>query len=141
MKNIQHNYTRAGVILFMVALPALGWAAQSLTESTLALQAVTLKHAVPSMIQQAQQDDMKPEAERWRAQRLLSDGNLREIRISMLTESVLSPYEEQKKNALLDVREKKKATMKPHDTDSDRYMIYEFESPNVKTERMIYSRR
>ena len=103
MKNIQHNYTRAGVILFMVALPALGWAAQSLTESTLALQAVTLKHAVPSMIQQAQQDAMKPEAERWRAQRLLSDGNLREIRISMLTESVLSPYEEQKKNALLEV--------------------------------------
>ena len=56
MKNKQHNYTRAGVILFMVALPALGWAAQSLTEGTLALQAVTLKHAVPSMIQQAQQD-------------------------------------------------------------------------------------
>ena len=50
----------------------------------------------------------------------------------MLAEGALSPYEEAKKTSVLDVREKKKATMKPHDEAPDRYMIYEFESPNIK---------
>jgi hypothetical protein len=80
---------------------------------------------------------MKPEEERWRSQRILSDRNLREIRISMLAEGALSPYEEQKKTSVMDVREKKKASMKPHDEAPDNFMIYEFDSPNVKEPNYI----
>ena len=76
--------------------------------------------------------------ERWLALKVLSDRNLREIRINMLAEGALSPYEEQKKTAVSDGREKKKATMKPHDESPDRFMIYEFDSPNIKRSKITY---
>ena len=132
MENKQHYYTGVGVILFMAVLPSTGWSAQAMTEGSLALQTALLNNALPSIIQKAQQDALKPDEERWRSQRVLSDRNLREIRISMLAEGALSPYEEAKKTSVLDVREKKKATMKPHEVPPDRYVIYEFESPNIK---------
>jgi hypothetical protein len=66
-----------------------------------------VKQGLPNIIEKAQRDAMKPEEERWRSQRILSDRNLREIRISMLAEGALSPYEEQKKTSVMDVREKK----------------------------------
>ncbi|MGB5886368.1 MAG: hypothetical protein WBG77_06465 [Acinetobacter venetianus] len=132
MENKQHYYTGIGVILFMAVLPSTGWSAQAMTEGSLALQTALLNNALPSIIQKAQQDALKPEEERWRAQRLMSDRNLREIQISMLADGALSPYQEAKKTSVLDVREKRKATMKPHDVPSDRYVIYEFESPNIK---------
>ncbi|KXZ74031.1 hypothetical protein AVENLUH5627_00238 [Acinetobacter venetianus] len=132
MENKQHYYTGIGVILFMAVLPSTGWSAQAMTEGSLALQTALLNNALPSIIQKAKQDALKPDEERWRSQRVLSDRNLREIRISMLEEGALSPYEEAKKTSVLDVREKKKATMKPHDVPPDRYVIYEFESPNIK---------
>lgn len=132
MENKQHYYTGISVILFMAVLPSIGWSAQAMTEGSLALQTALLNNALPSIIQKAQQDALKPEEERWRAQRLMSDRNLREIQISMLADGALSPYQEAKKTSVLDVREKRKATMKPHDVPSDRYVIYEFESPNIK---------
>ena len=109
-----------------------------MTEGTLALQTGMLTKALPNIIEKAQRDAMKPEEERWRSQRILSDRNLREIRISMLAEGALSPYEEQKKTSVSDVREKRKANMKPHTEAPDRFMIYEFDSPNIKRARITF---
>ena len=138
MENKQHYYTYIGVIVFFTALPLIGSAAQPMTEGTLALQTGMLTKALPNIIEKAQRDAMKPEEERWRSQRILSDRNLREIRISMLAEGALSPYEEQKKTSVSDVREKRKANMKPHTEAPDRFMIYEFDSPNIKRARITF---
>ncbi|WAU74739.1 hypothetical protein [Acinetobacter sp. TR11] len=138
MENKQHYYTYIGVIVFLTALPLIGSAAQPMTEGTLALQTGMLNKALPNIIEKAQRDAMQPEEERWRTQRVLSDRNLREIRISMLGEGALSPYEEQKKTSISDVREKRKANMKPHSEAPDRFMIYEFDSSNVKKTKITY---
>ncbi|WAU77776.1 hypothetical protein [Acinetobacter sp. TR3] len=138
MENKQHYYTYIGVIVFLTALPLIGSAAQPMTEGTLALQTGMLNKALPNIIEKAQRDAMQPEEERWRTQRVLSDRNLREIRISMLGEGALSPYEEQKKTSLMDVREKKKVNLKPHTEAPDRFMIYEFDSPNIKRARITF---
>ena len=127
-----------GVILFTAVLPLAGWAVQPLAEGSLALQTGVLNNALPRIIEKAEQDAQKPLQERWLAQKVLSDRNLREIRINMLAEGALSPYEEQKKTAVSDGREKKKATMKPHDESPDRFMIYEFDSPNIKRSKITY---
>lgn len=138
MEKKQHHYTSMGVILFTAVLPLAGWAVQPLAEGTLALQTGVLNNALPRIIEKAEQDAQKPLQERWLAQKVLSDRNLREIRINMLAEGALSPYEEQKKTAVSDGREKKKATMKPHDESPDRFMIYEFDSPNIKRSKITY---
>lgn len=138
MENKQHYYTYIGVIVFITAFPIVGWAVQPMTEGSLALQTGALNRSLPNIIEKAQRDAMKPEEERWRSQRILSDRNLREIRISMLAEGALSPYEEQKKTSVMDVREKKKASMKPHDEAPDNFMIYEFDSPNVKRTKFTF---
>ncbi|RBA30411.1 MULTISPECIES: hypothetical protein [Acinetobacter] len=137
MEKKQHYYTNIGVILFITALPLKGWAVQPLSERILAQQTTILNNTLPYIIQKAEQDAQKPEEERWRAQRILSDNYLREIRIETLLDGVLSPYEEQKKNNVADLREKKKATIKPHAQDPDRFTIYEFESSNIKGEIRI----
>lgn len=138
MQNKQHYYTYIGVIMFLTALPLIGSAAQPMTEGSLALQTGALNRSLPNIIEKAQRDAMQPEEERWRTQRVLSDRNLREIRISMLAEGALSPYEEQKKTSVSDVREKRKANMKPHTEAPDRFMIYEFDSSNVKKTKITY---
>lgn len=138
MENKQHYYTYIGVIMFITAFPIVGWAVQPMTEGSLALQTGALNRSLPNIIEKAQRDAMQPEEERWRTQRVLSDRNLREIRISMLAEGALSPYEEQKKTSVMDVREKKKASMKPHDEAPDNFMIYEFDSPNVKRTKVTF---
>ncbi|WP_288401291.1 hypothetical protein [uncultured Acinetobacter sp.] len=138
MENKQHYYTYIGVIMFITAFPIVVWAVQPMTEGSLALQTGALNRSLPNIIEKAQRDAMKPEEERWRSQRILSDRNLREIRISMLAEGALSPYEEQKKTSVMDVREKKKASMKPHDEAPDNFMIYEFDSPNVKRTKVTF---
>lgn len=138
MEKKQHHYTSMGVILFTAVLPLTGWAVQPLAEGSLALQTGVLNNALPRIIEKAEQDAQKPLQERWLAQKVLSDRNLREIRINMLAEGALSPYEEQKKTAVSDGREKKKATMKPHDESPDRFMIYEFDSPNIKRSKITY---
>ncbi|MFW1951980.1 hypothetical protein [Acinetobacter beijerinckii] len=138
MEKKQHHYTSMGVILFIAVLPLAGWAVQPLAEGSLALQTGVLNNALPRIIEKAEQDAQKPLQERWLAQKVLSDRNLREIRINMLAEGALSPYEEQKKTAVSDGREKKKATMKPHDESPDRFMIYEFDSPNIKRSKITY---
>lgn len=138
MENKQHYYTYIGVIMFITAFPIVGWAVQPMTEGSLALQTGALNRSLPNIIEKAQRDAMQPEEERWRSQRILSDRNLREIRISMLAEGALSPYEEQKKTSVMDVREKKKASMKPHDEAPDNFMIYEFDSPNVKRTKFTF---
>ncbi len=138
MENKQHYYTYIGVIMFITAFPIVGWTVQPMTEGSLALQTGALNRSLPNIIEKAQRDAMKPEEERWRSQRILSDRNLREIRISMLAEGALSPYEEQKKTSVMDVREKKKASMKPHDEAPDNFMIYEFDSPNVKRTKVTF---
>ncbi|ENW03781.1 MULTISPECIES: hypothetical protein [Acinetobacter] len=138
MEKKQHHYTSMGVILFTAVLPLAGWAVQPLAEGSLALQTGVLNNALPRIIEKAEQDAQKPLQERWLAQKVLSDRNLREIRINMLAEGALSPYEEQKKTAVSDGREKKKATMKPHDESPDRFMIYEFDSPNIKRSKITY---
>ncbi len=109
----------------------MGHAAQPLNEVNLALQTGVLNNALPSIIVKAQQDVLKPEEERWRAQRILSDYYLREIRISTILDGVLSPHEEQKKVMDVDAKEKKEATIKPHVQPPDRLMIYDFDSDNV----------
>ncbi|WHP06652.1 MULTISPECIES: hypothetical protein [Acinetobacter] len=131
MENKQHHYTDLCVILFMIALSSMGHAAQPLSEVNLALQTGVLNNALPSIIVKAQQDALKPEEERWRAQRILSDYYLREIRISTILDGVLSPHEEQKKVMDVDAKEKKEATIKPHVQPPDRLMIYDFDSDNV----------
>ena len=131
MENKQHHYTDRCVILFMIALSSMGHAAQPLNEVNLALQTGVLNNALPSIIVKAQQDALKPEEERWRAQRILSDYYLREIRISTILDGVLSPHEEQKKVMEVDAKEKKEATIKPHVQPPDRLMIYDFDSDNV----------
>ena len=131
MENKQHHYTDRCVILFMIALSSVGHAAQPLSEVNLALQTGMLNNALPSIIVKAQQDALKPEEERWRAQRILSDYYLREIRISTILDGVLSPHEEQKKVMDVDAKEKKEATIKPHVQPPDRLMIYDFDSDNV----------
>ena len=131
MENKQHHYTDLCVILFMIALSSMGNAAQPLSEVNLALQTGVLNNALPSIIVKAQQDALKPEEERWRAQRILSDYYLREIRISTILDGVLSPHEEQKKVMDVDAKEKKEATIKPHVQPPDRLMIYDFDSDNV----------
>lgn len=131
MENKQHHYTDRCVVLFMIALSSMGHTAQPLGEVNLALQTGVLNNALPRIIVKAQQDVLKPEEERWRAQRILSDYYLREIRISTILDGVLSPHEEQKKVLAVDNRDKRAATIKPHEQPPDRYMIYEFESGNV----------
>ena len=131
MENKQHHYTDLCVVLFMIALSSVGHAAQPLSEVNLALQTGMLNNALPSIIVKAQQDALKPEEERWRAQRILSDYYLREIRISTILDGVLSPHEEQKKVMDVDAKEKKEATIKPHVQPPDRLMIYDFDSDNV----------
>ncbi|MCY6411531.1 hypothetical protein QTA56_05165 [Acinetobacter sp. VNH17] len=131
MENKQHHYTDLCVILFMIALSSMGHAAQPLSEINLALQTGVFNNALPSIIVKAQQDALKPEEERWRAQRILSDYYLREIRISTILDGVLSPHEEQKKVMDVDAKEKKEATIKPHVQPPDRLMIYDFDSDNV----------
>lgn len=131
MENKQHHYTDLCVILFMIALSSMGHAAQPLSEVNLALQTGVLNNALPRIIVKAQQDALKPEEERWRAQRILSDYYLREIRISTILDGVLSPHEEQKKVMDVDAKEKKEATIKPHVQPPDRLMIYDFDSDNV----------
>jgi hypothetical protein len=131
MENKQHHYTDLCVVLFMIALSSMGHAAQPLNEVNLALQTGVLNNALPSIIVKAQQDALKPEEERWRAQRILSDYYLREIRISTILDGVLSPHEEQKKVMDVDAKEKKEATIKPHVQPPDRLMIYDFDSDNV----------
>ena len=131
MENKQHHYTDRCVILFMIALSSMGHAAQPLNEVNLALQTGVLNNALPSIIVKAQQDVLKPEEERWRSQRILSDKYLGDIRVSTILGGVLSPHEEQKKVLAVDNRDKRAATIKPHEQPPDRYMIYEFESGNV----------
>ena len=131
MENKQHHYTDRCVILFMIALSSMGHAAQPLNEGSLALQTAMLNNALPSILIKAQQDALKPEEERWRSQRILSDKYLGDIRVSTILGGVLSPHEEQKKVLAVDNRDKRAATIKPHEQPPDRYMIYEFESGNV----------
>ncbi len=140
MGNKQHHYTGIGVILFIAVLPVLGWTAQPMSDGTLALQTGILNNALPSVIDKAKQDQLKPEEERWRAQKLLSDRNLREIRISTIMTSVLSPHEEQKKTEVDDPRDKKEATIKRRSQASDRYTIYGYELDNVQTYRFSGTR-
>ncbi|MBC9228261.1 hypothetical protein HI850_002835 [bacterium SPL81] len=128
MEKKQHHYTSMGVILFTAVLPLAGWAVQPLAEESLAQQTAILNNALPKIIDKAEQDAQKPQQERWLAQKLLSDRTLREIRINMLSEGSLSPYEEQKKTSVSDAREKKKATMKPHNESPDRFIVYGFNS-------------
>ncbi|RLZ08197.1 hypothetical protein EAH57_10220 [Acinetobacter sp. 2JN-4] len=128
MENKRHHYASLCVILCMMGLPSIGWAAQPMSEGTLALQTGLANNTLPNIIIKAEQDAMKPEQERWRVQRALSDRYLREVRISTLLDSVLSSHEEQKKTKVTDPREKKEAGVKPHSTPSDRYMVYEFDS-------------
>lgn len=128
MEKKQHHYTSICVILSFMALSSVGRAAQPLNEGSLALQTGVLNNALPRIIVKAKEDALKPEEERWRAQRALSDWNLREIRINTILESVLSPHQEQKKSKVDEPNEKKVARMKPHTQDPDRFVIYEFDS-------------
>ncbi|MFI8034080.1 hypothetical protein ACH8I4_09420 [Acinetobacter sp. ABJ_C3_5] len=131
MQKNRHHYTHRGVVLLMTIFCSMVNAAQPLSEGTLALQTGVLNNALPSIIIKAQNDALKPEEERWRSQRTLSDQYLSEIRVSTILNGVLSPHEEQKKVMAVDPRDKRTATIKPHEQPPDRYMIYEFESGNV----------
>lgn len=131
MQNNRYHCTGMCVILLFSALSSIGHAAQPLPEGNLSMQTGALSDALPKIIIKAQQDALKPAEERWRSQRVLSDYYLGEIRINTILGGVWSPHEEQKKVLAVDVRDKKAATIKPHEQPPDRLMIYDFESGNV----------
>lgn len=133
MENSRHHCAYICVILLITALSSMANAAQPLNEGILALQTGALNNALPSIIIKAQQDALKPEEQRWRSQRILSDKYLGDIRVNTILDGVLSSHEEQKKILAVDTRDKDKreATIKPHEQPPDRFRVYEFDSGNV----------
>ncbi len=97
MENKRHHCTNVCVIMLMIALTSMAHAVQPLSESTLALQTAMLNNALPSILIKAQQDALKPEEERWRSQRVLSDKYLGEIRVNTIWEACYRPMKNRKK--------------------------------------------
>jgi len=113
------------------------WAAQPMTESALATQTGAVTTSLPVIIAKAQDDAQKPEIEQHQARKELGDNYLQEVRWNSLRSSVLSPYQEQKQNQVIDIKEKKKLEMVALPDRADRFTRYEFEPKNVHGEVII----
>lgn len=113
------------------------WAAQPMTESALSTQTGEVTTSLPVIIAKAQDDAKKPETEQHQARKELGDNYLQEVRWNSLRSSVLSPYQEQKQNQVIDIKEKKKLEMVALPERADRFTRYDFESKNVHGEVII----
>lgn len=122
----KHKY-----VLCTVLFPIQLWAAQPMNEGALSTQTGAVTAALPVIIAKAEADAAKPVSEQRQAQRVLSDSYLQKVRMDTLQSSVLSPYQEQKKNAVLDSKEKKKLEMISAPDKADRFTQYDFESKNI----------
>ncbi|MGZ2351032.1 hypothetical protein [Acinetobacter baumannii] len=113
------------------------WAAQPMNESALATQTGAVTAALPVIIAKAQDDAKKPEIEQRQVRQTLGDNYLQQVRWNSLRTSVLSPYQEQKQNQVIDGKEKKKLEMVALPERADRFTRYDFESKNVHGEVII----
>ncbi|RJE42530.1 hypothetical protein AMS70_00990, partial [Acinetobacter sp. JS678] len=89
------------------------------------------------IIAKAQSDAKKPAIEQQQVQQALGDNYLQQVRWDALRTSVLSPYQEQKQNHVVDSKEKKKLEMIALPERADRFTKYDFESKNVHGEVII----
>ncbi|MEQ1345037.1 hypothetical protein [Acinetobacter seifertii] len=113
------------------------WAAQPMSESALSTQTGAITASLPVIIAKAQDDAKKPEKEQHRARKELGDNYLQKVRWNSLRSSVLSPYQEQKQNQVIDIKEKKELEMVALPDRADRFTRYEFEPKNVRGEVII----
>ncbi|MEN8319027.1 hypothetical protein [Acinetobacter nosocomialis] len=126
-----------GVLSGVFVLLSNAWAAQPMTESALATQTGVVTTSLPVIIAKAQDDAQKPEIEQHQARKELGDNYLQEVRWNSLRSSVLSTYQEQKQNQVIDIKEKKKLEMVALPDRADRFTRYEFEPKNVHGEVII----
>ncbi len=126
-----------GVLNGVFVLLSNAWAAQPMTESALATQTGAVTTSLPVIIAKAQDDAQKTEIEQHQARKELGDNYLQEVRWNSLRSSVLSPYQEQKQNQVIDIKEKKKLEMVALPDRADRFTRYEFEPKNVHGEVII----
>ncbi|OCZ26251.1 hypothetical protein, partial [Acinetobacter pittii] len=103
----------------------------------LATQTGAVNAALPVIIAKAQDDAKKPMIEQQQARQVLGDNYLQQVRWDALRTSVLSPYQEQKQNHVIDSKEKKKLEMMALPERADRFTKYDFESKNVHGEVII----
>ncbi len=108
-----------------------------MNESALATQTGAVTAALPVIIAKAQDDAKKPEIEQRQVRQTLGDNYLQQVRWNSLRTSVLSPYQEQKQNQIIDGKEKKKLEMVALPERADRFTRYDFESKNVHGEVII----
>lgn len=125
------------ILGFISLIPINVWAAQPLSEGALATQTGTVNAALPVIIAKAQDDAKKPMIEQQQARQVLGDNYLQQVRWDALRTSVLSPYQEQKQNHVIDSKEKKKLEMMALPERADRFTKYDFESKNVHGEVII----
>ncbi|MCT9416450.1 hypothetical protein [Acinetobacter baumannii] len=126
-----------GILSCITVLPMNLWAAQPMNESALATQTGAVTAALPVIIAKAQDDAKKPEIEQRQVRQTLGDNYLQQVRWNSLRTSVLSPYQEQKQNQVIDGKEKKKLEMVALPERADRFTRYDFESKNVHGEVII----
>lgn len=125
------------ILGFISLIPINVWAAQPLSEGALATQTGAENAALPVIIAKAQDDAKKPMIEQQQARQVLGDNYLQQVRWDALRTSVLSPYQEQKQNHVIDSKEKKKLEMMALPERADRFTKYDFESRNVHGEVII----
>ena len=125
------------ILGFISLIPINVWAAQPLSEGALATQTGAVSAALPVIIAKAQDDAKKPMIEQQQARQVLGDNYLQQVRWDALRTSVLSPYQEQKQNHVIDSKEKKKLEMMALPERADRFTKYDFESKNVHGEVII----
>lgn len=125
------------ILGFISLIPINVWAAQPLREGALATQTGAVNAALPVIIAKAQDDAKKPMIEQQQARQVLGDNYLQQVRWDALRTSVLSPYQEQKQNHVIDSKEKKKLEMMALPERADRFTKYDFESKNVHGEVII----
>lgn len=125
------------VLGLITLIPMNVLAAQPMSEGALATQTGAVNAALPVIIAKAQDDAKKPVVEQQQARQALGDNYLQQVRWDALRTSVLSPYQEQKQNHVLDSKEKKKLEMIALPERADRFTKYDFESKNVHGEVII----
>lgn len=126
-----------GILSGISVLLSNTWAAQPMSESALATQTGAITTSLPVIIAKAQDDAKKPAIEQQQVRQALGDNYLQQVRWNALRTSVLSPYQEQKQNRVVDSKEKKRLEMIALPERADRFTKYDFESKNVHGEVII----
>lgn len=115
-----------GILSGMFVLLSNTWAAQPMTESALSTQTGAVTASLPVIIAKAQ-DDAKTSNRAASSSQRTRDNYLQEVRWNSLRSSVLSPYQEQKQNQVIDIKEKQKLEMIALPDRADRFTRYDFE--------------